>query len=189
MFALFHFGLSWLTQLAWLAPAEYAKVQSCSFAFLHFHLGELAQLAMQNCKNARTCKNTDFALFHFFWYGWHEQGEHKLCHFPFFAGTAGMGKARMWWLAQAAYAKVHLHLCTFGWYGWHGHGQRKGGVVGASRICKNAFLRFRLVWLAWVKTMAWLAQTEYAKVQRCSFCIFALSAVMAGTVKLMTWKW
>ena len=35
IFALFHFWLSWLTQLAWLAPAEYAKVQSCSFAFLH----------------------------------------------------------------------------------------------------------------------------------------------------------
>ena len=35
IFAFFHFWLSWLTQLAWLAPAEYAKVQSCSFAFLH----------------------------------------------------------------------------------------------------------------------------------------------------------
>jgi len=112
-----------------------------------------------------------------------EHARTQTLHFSTFSNTAGLGKARMWWLAQAEYAKVHLHFCTFGWYGWHG--QRKGGVVGTSRICKNAFLRFRLVWLAWVKRIAWLAQKEYAKVQRCSFCIFALSAGMAGIVKLM----
>ena len=32
-FAPFHFRLSWLQQLVWLAQAGYAKMQRCSFAF------------------------------------------------------------------------------------------------------------------------------------------------------------
>ena len=196
-FALFHFGLSWLTQLAWLAPAEYAKVQSCSFAFLYvctFALSPGRGGTAGNAKAAKMlehAKNTNFALFHFFWYGWPRHGKDvvagtsRICwpqpnmqkckaavlhfctfsweswhswqcktaknlehartqtlHFSTFSNTAGMGKARMWWLAQAEYAKVHLHFCIFGWCGWHG--QSKGGVVGAGRICKSAILRFRL---------------------------------------------
>ena len=79
-----------------------AKLQLCIFALLHFQLGELAQLAMQNCKNATTCKNTNFALFHFFWYGWHGQSKDVV------AGTSRICKS----------AKVHF--CAFVWYGWHG---------------------------------------------------------------------
>ena len=87
--------------------------------------------------------------------------EHKLCTFPLFL-------VRLAWAKQGRGG------------GWHNQNMQK---------CKSALLRFRLVWLAWVKRIAWLAQKEYAKVQRCSFCIFALSAVMAGIVKLMKCKW
>ena len=135
-FALFHFGLSWLTQLAWLAPAEYAKVQSCSFAFLHFCSFSWENWHSWQCKTAKML----------------EHARTQTLHFSTFSGTAGMGKARTWWLAQAEYAKVQkcifalsagmagmgkkdsvvstkgickstkvqfLHFCTFGCYGWH----------------------------------------------------------------------
>ena len=127
-----------------------AKLQFCIFALLHFCTFRWESWHNWQCKIAKML----------------EDARTQTLHFCIFSGTTDMGKARMWWLAQAAYAKVHLHFCTFGWCGWHGHGQGKGGVVGAGRICKTAFLRFRLVWLAWVKRMAWLAQTVYANVQR-----------------------
>ena len=139
---------------------------------------------MQNGKNAWICKNTNFAIFHFSlvqlaWAkqgcgGWHKQHMQKcICICALSAGTAGMGmgKERVVWLAQVEYAK--MHFCAFGWYG----------------KMQKCIFPLSAGMLAWVKRMAWLAQTEYAKVQRCSFCIFALSAVMAGTVKLMTCKW
>jgi len=86
------FGLSWLQQLAWLA-ASGCVLHFCAFSWDSWR-----------CKTAKMEKLTLI------------RQHHRFYTFPLLAGTAGMRKERMRWLAQASHAKVHF--CTFGWYGW-----------------------------------------------------------------------
>ena len=163
--------------LFWYGWHEQGKdVVAGKAAVLHFCIFSWESWHNWQCKIAKMLKHARTQTLHFSTFsgvqlawarqgcgGWHKQHMQKcICIFALSAGTAGMGmgKERVVWLAQVEYAK--MQKCIF---------PLSAGM------------------LAWVKRMAWLAQTEYAKVQRCSFCIFALSAVMAGTVKLMTCKW
>ena len=69
-----------------------------------------------------------------------EHARTQTLHFSTFSGTAGMGKARMWWLAQAECAKVQK--CIFALSaGMAGMG-KKDSVVSTKGICKSTKVQF-----------------------------------------------
>ena len=118
-FAPFHFRLSWLQQLPWLAHLDMPKCNKGTV--LHF-----CAFGWDNWR-CKTAKMENLTL---------SRRNHRFRTFPLLAGTAGMGKERVWWLAQAGHGKVHF--CTFGWYGW----QCKIANLTSTCTCNNMNFQF-----------------------------------------------
>ena len=143
-------------------------MQKCKAAVLHFFTFALSigrasttgNAKWQKSLNTQEHKLCTFPLFlvQLAWArrgcgGWHKQHLQKcICTFALSAGTAGMGKERVVWLAQVENAK--MQKCIFALSaGMAGMGV-KDGVISTNPICKStkvqffAFLHFRLSWLA-----------------------------------------